>query len=123
MLDKAKKEIVDKAIEAIDNKKTFNPNYIEAIIENKMNEIRDKLGETKQNTSDFANFTIKYTNSYLQSKIMDVLSEGNALGLNELSKKTDMSKASLIRALERLKSRDLIVYENEGKERTFRKCT
>lgn len=119
LIENAKKGILDEAIKAVESKSVVNSDFIQSVIENQMNEIRNKLDETKQNSSEFTNITIKYTNSYLQSKITDILSEGKLLSLDEISAKTNMSKASLGRALERLHLRNIVTYEDKGNVRLY----
>lgn len=120
LLENAKKGIVNETIKAIDSKKSNSQNYLESLVENKMKEIRNKLDETKQNTSEFTDFTIKYTNSYLQSKITDLLSDGSALSLSEIAACTKMSRMSLRRALERLCARRILECEGNNKTQLYR---
>lgn len=61
MLIDVKQELVEKTLEVFDNKMRYNSSDIEALIENKMNILIDKLDETEYTTSKFAELAETHT--------------------------------------------------------------
>ncbi len=104
---KVKDEIVAETIKVVEHKNSSDPVNIEKIINSKMVEIINKINETKDSTTEYTDIST----SYLQDRIIRILTEHNGLSINELSNKTNISRATLHMLTTRMIKQKIITFE------------
>lgn len=123
LVDKTRKDIINETVKVIENKNNISPQFLENIIVTKMNEIRNKLDETKQNTSDFARHTFDQDYSPIEARMLDILSDGKGYSVSKLAMVAGVTIATAARVMIGLYHRNLVIYEGKNLEKVYKICS